>query len=75
MEKNKTCWVLMKYEDPVAVCATEADAQELLMDCVMDVRYFNFCYSLMKCYLPVELALKSNDTMGGYYLCKAFDWR
>ena len=75
MEKNKDCWVLMKYEDPIAVCSTEADVQELFMDCVMDARYYGFCYSLLKCYLPVELALISNDSLDGYWYTKVLDWR
>lgn len=36
----KTCWVIMQYEEPIAVVENEADAEELFMDFIMEEQYF-----------------------------------
>ena len=35
----KTCWVIGHYDEPIAVVETEADAEELFMDLVMEWQY------------------------------------
>lgn len=75
MEKSKTCWVLVKYEEPVAVCATEADVQELFMDCAMEVSYENFCYYWLDNYGAMEWCLKNSRSLGGYDYYEVLDWR
>ena len=75
MEKNKICWILMQDENPVAVCATEADVQELLMDYAMEARYENFCYSWLKNKCSMEICMKYNNSTDDYWYTKALDWR
>lgn len=38
----KTCWVICQYEEPIAAIETEADAEEIFMDLVMEEQY-DFC--------------------------------
>lgn len=38
----KTCWIIGQYEEPIAAVETEADAEELFMDLVMEEQY-EFC--------------------------------
>lgn len=38
----KTCWAICQYEEPIAVIETEADAEEIFMDLVMEEQY-DFC--------------------------------
>ena len=40
----KTCWAIGQYEEPIAIVETEADAEEIFMDLVMEEQYF-FCIS------------------------------
>ena len=42
----KTCWIIMQYEEPIAVVENEADAEELFMDLVMEERY-TYCSVMM----------------------------
>ena len=44
----KTCWAIGQYEDPIAVVETEADAEEIFMDLVIEEQYF-FCVSQINC--------------------------
>lgn len=36
----KTCWAICQYEEPIAIVETEADAEEIFMDLVMEEQYF-----------------------------------
>ena len=42
----KTCWVIGQYEEPIAIVETEADAEEIFMDLVMEEQYIH-CSAMM----------------------------
>ena len=75
MEKSKTCWVLMQDENPMAICSTEADVQELFMDCVMEARHENFCYHWLEYECSMELCLEYSNSLDGYWYTRVLDWR
>ena len=65
----------MQDENPVAICATEADVQELFMDCVMEARYENFCDNWLGYECSMEICMKYNNSIDGYWYTKVIDWR
>ena len=73
--ENKICWILMQDENPVAVCATEADVQELFMDYVLEARHENFCYLWLEYKCSMEICIKYSNFTEGYWYTKVLDWR
>lgn len=66
-------WIIMQEEYPICVCKTEADAEELYMDLVMEVRYNNFCYWWLEDCLSLDICLNYEHTCscGSYWIaCK-----
>ena len=57
----KTCWAIGQYEDPIAIVETEADAEEIFMDLVMEEQYFHCISSI---------------NLGGFSIkeCKQKEW-
>jgi hypothetical protein len=52
----------MQEEYPICVCKTEADAEEMYMDLVMEVRYDNFCYDWLEYNLSLDICLNDEHT-------------
>ena len=58
----------MKEEYPVCVCHSEADAKELYMDLVMEVRYDNFCYDWLEWDCSMKECMDNAISFGGYWV-------
>lgn len=62
------------YEAPRVAVLTEADAEELYMDLVLQVQYENFLWELQETDKTPEECLQCEwitETCGGYYITRA----